>query len=170
MSRPAQQRKPMTTKPVPRVQRTSIDEHPLTVVAPPRHASHIQNHKSTNLPRITIREALFTERTKSVWKHGAELKTQFRTFHVDQELVQRHLPLMKEIDKNIDNILTRPLTKECDWQTLYTHPKLMQSYFWKDKHIHDTKQRVQDLESALFERKKIGSKKVGKNEETILTF
>ena len=71
---------------------------------------------------------------------------------------------MKEIDKKIDEILTKPITKDCDWQTLYTHPKLMQSYYWKDRGIHNTKQRVQDLESALFIRKKLS---VPKPEVTI---
>lgn len=65
---------------------------------------------------------------------------------------------MQEIDKKIDEILTKPVTKECDWQTLYTHPKLMQSYYWKDRHIHSTKQRILDIEGALFDRKKLSAK------------
>lgn len=64
-------------------------------------------------------------------------------------MILKHVPQMQECNENIEKILKEPSSNACDWQTLYTHPKLMKSYFWKDQGIHKKSQRVEDLKGAL---------------------
>lgn len=48
--------------------------------------------------------------------------------------------LRKQCEENIQKIMTKG-----DFTTLYTHPKLMGHYFWKDDQIHTRKQRVKEI-------------------------
>ena len=104
-----------------------------------------------SLPRIKISQSVRDnkETPKSVWKHGASLKQKFNKFEVDPDLILKHAPQMQECNENIEKILKEPSSDNCDWQTLYTHPKLMKSYFWKDQGIHKKNQRVEDLKCVL---------------------
>jgi hypothetical protein len=77
------------------------------------------------------------------------LKQKYNSFEVDKNLVNKHCTAMREIDSKIGEILSEPPSSACDWQTLYTHPKLMKSYFWRDRQIHRREQRVHDIKAAL---------------------
>ena len=102
----------------------------------------------SKFPRITVREALEQEQqSKSMWKHGCQPKTRFHQFEVDPNLVEKYMPRMQTIDHKIGELLADP--QSCNWQTLFTHPKLMSSYFWRDRKIHDKNQRVIELKKAL---------------------
>ena len=57
-------------------------------------------------------------------------------FHPDNELVTRHEDSLKTFDSKITDILNEPKVRG-DWQTLFTHPKLMNQYYWKDRQIHN---------------------------------
>ena len=35
------------------------------------------------------------------------------------------------------------------WETLFTHPKFMSAYYWKDYKIHDKQQRVEEIKKVL---------------------
>lgn len=56
-------------------------------------------------------------------------RNRYNTFEVDEKLVDRHLPKIMEQDRRIDSMLTR---NDCEWSTLYSHPKLLQGYYWKE--------------------------------------
>ncbi len=64
------------------------------------------------------------------------LQQRYLTFEVDSELVSRHNDSLKEHDDKIVQVLDNKLTA-CDWQSLFTHPKLMKSYFWKDQRTYN---------------------------------
>jgi hypothetical protein len=102
----------------------------------------------SKLPRLTVREAIEREQARSVWKHGCELKSKFHTFEVDQNLVEKYRPRIQALDSKIGEIL-QATDSECNWQTLFTHPKLMAGYYWRDRKIHDKNQRVLELKKAL---------------------
>jgi len=87
------------------------------------------------LPKL---ELVTGRKSRSIWRHGTVLKDKYLTFEVDKNLINRYTPKLKEHDKNIVKVLDNLGTK-CDWQSLFTHPKLMKSYFWKDQRIY-TKQ------------------------------
>lgn len=93
-------------------------------------ANSTQKH-GQQFPRIGIRETLAQETHRPIWKHGTKLNQRFHTFEVDNELVDRHMPVMRELDQKIGDLLQQPQSN-CDWQTLYTHPKLMSYYYWHD--------------------------------------
>jgi len=65
---------------------------------------------------------------------------------VNESLVDRHIPKLAEQDRRIATLLKQGSS---DWETLYTHPKLCNSYYWRDYRIHDPIQRVRDLGSVL---------------------
>lgn len=48
-----------------------------------------------------------------------------------------------EHDKNIKGMLEEG--QKCGWQTLFTHPKLMRSYYHKDYRIHSRDQRIAEI-------------------------
>lgn len=54
---------------------------------------------------------------------------------MDNDLVKKHIPKIIEQDKRIGELL-ETTKNECDWQTLFTHPKLLRGYYWKDYRIH----------------------------------
>ena len=56
---------------------------------------------------------------------------------------------MKEVDTKVEQLLTNNADNACHWQTLFTHPKLMSGYYWKDKRIHSKDERVAELKQAL---------------------
>jgi len=88
------------------------------------------------------------KKPKSLWKHGTALKQNYLTFEVDKDLVSRHSTLLKEHDTKIIEVLDDRSTN-CDWQSLFTHPKLMKSYFWKDQRVYSKQQRVSEIKRAL---------------------
>jgi len=45
----------------------------------------------------------------------------------------------RQHDENIERILT---SNQNDWSSLYSHPKLMGQYYWKDDSIHTNRQRA----------------------------
>ena len=49
-------------------------------------------------------------------------------------------------DKNIEQILK---SKEVEWNSLYTHPKLMNMYYWKDDANNSRQQRTAELRKAM---------------------
>lgn len=61
---------------------------------------------------------------------------QVSTFKIDENLVKRHEPELQAYDDRIAAILSEKQQKNTDWQTLFTHPKLMSQFYWKDKKIH----------------------------------
>lgn len=83
----------------------------------------------------------------SIWKHGAALRQEYRTFSVEANLVTKHLPQLQEQQKKIDMLLEQ--SKKCEWQTLFTHPKLMSNYYWKDWKNHRSDHKVAELKHAL---------------------
>ena len=100
------------------------------------------------LPFLTVKEALLAETTKPLWKHGTALRTRYQSFEVDENLVEKHLPTIVEQDIRIGALLQH--SSNCDWQTLFTHPKLMSGYYWKDYRLHNNKQeKIDEIKWAL---------------------
>ena len=62
--------------------------------------------------------------------------------------MSRHTTQLKQHDTNISEVLDNQQTS-CDWQSLFTHPKLMKSYFWKDQRVYTKQQRVFEIKRAL---------------------
>jgi len=93
-------------------------------------------------------QATSQKKPKSLWKHGAALKHNYLTFEVDKDLVSRHDAQLKDHDTKIGEVLDNTKTK-CDWQSLFTHPKLMKSYFWKDQRVYSKQERVSEIKRAL---------------------
>jgi hypothetical protein len=54
---------------------------------------------------------------------------------------------MRKRDSQIEEILET--SKGMKWETLFTHPKLMSAYYWKDYKIHDKQQRVEEIKKVL---------------------
>ena len=52
----------------------------------------------------------------------------------------------RQHDQNIERILANPKN---DWSSLYSHPKLMGQYYWKDDKIHTNKQKGSEIMSVL---------------------
>ena len=52
----------------------------------------------------------------------------------------------RKYNKNIGNILAND---NHDWSSLYTHPKLMGQYYWKDDMIHTNKQRADEIRNII---------------------
>jgi hypothetical protein len=65
------------------------------------------------------------------------LSPAFKTFQQDEEKAASRLNEFKRgarmHDTNIEKIL---LQSRAEWTSLYTHPKLMGQYYWKDDQIH----------------------------------
>lgn len=104
-------------------------------------------YETDGFPSISQRGSKVGE--KSIWKHGAVLKQKYHDFEVDESLVERHLPVMKEVDSKVEHLLNSNAENACHWQTLFTHPKLMSNYYWKDKRIHSKDQRLTELKHVL---------------------
>ena len=49
-------------------------------------------------------------------------------------------------DSNIEKIL---LGNRAEWTSLYTHPKLMSQYYWKDDQIHTRQQRMKEIKAVM---------------------
>jgi len=62
--------------------------------------------------------------------------------------VTKHKPILREQDEKLRELFDSS-EQSCDWQTLYTHPKLMSKYFHKDRRIHSRDQRIQEIKSVL---------------------
>lgn len=71
------------------------------------------------------------------------MRTRYGGFEVDNTLVSKHKPTLMEHDKNIKGMLEEG--QKCGWQTLFTHPKLMRSYYHKDYRIHSRDQRIAEI-------------------------
>ena len=52
----------------------------------------------------------------------------------------------RQHDSNIEKILT---SNKNDWSCLYSHPKLMGQYYWKDDSIHTNKQRAAEIKNVI---------------------
>ena len=52
----------------------------------------------------------------------------------------------RQHDMNIERILNNPKN---DWTSLYSHPKLMGQYYWKDDTIHTNKQRALEIKKVI---------------------
>ena len=52
----------------------------------------------------------------------------------------------RQHDANIEKILS---TNKNDWSSLYSHPKLMGQYYWKDDGIHTNKQRAKEIKNVI---------------------
>ena len=91
------------------------------------HISNTRFRQSSNLPHISAKQSLLQEQYRPLWKHGTRLATRFNSFEVDQNLVSKHLPALQENRARIEQLLSA----DKELTTLYTHPKLMRSYFFK---------------------------------------
>lgn len=94
---------------------------------------------------MSIKDLLEKERTKPLWRHGAELKHRFNTFEVDTKLVEKHMPKIRDQDMRISEALQASPALA----TLYKHPKLLRSYYWKDYATLNQNQRVSEIKRAL---------------------
>ena len=52
----------------------------------------------------------------------------------------------RQHDNNIEKILSGNTN---DWSSLYSHPKLMGQYYWKDDAIHTNKQRAAEIKNVI---------------------
>lgn len=52
----------------------------------------------------------------------------------------------RQHDENIEKILA---TNKNDWSSLYSHPKLMGQYYWKDDAINTNKQRAAEIKNVI---------------------
>ena len=52
----------------------------------------------------------------------------------------------RQHDANIEKILAN---NKNDWSSLYSHPKLMGQYYWKDDMIHTNKQRASEIKRVI---------------------
>jgi hypothetical protein len=55
------------------------------------------------------------------------------------------MPKIRAQDERIGAMLNE---KQCDWDSLYTHPKLLRGYYWKDYSLNK-QQRVLEIKRAL---------------------
>lgn len=56
----------------------------------------------------------------------------------------------RQHDANIEKILA---TNKGNWTSLYSHPKLMGQYYWKDDRIHTNKQRALEIKNVIQSKK-----------------
>lgn len=88
----------------------------------------------SNLPQLVSgKQNLAQELYKPLWKHGTKLATRFNSFTVDKHLVSKHLPALEQNKAKIESLLAQTVCgeKKCELTSLYTHPKLMRSYYFK---------------------------------------
>ncbi len=52
----------------------------------------------------------------------------------------------RQHDANIEKILSN---NKHDWTSLYSHPKLMGQYYWKDDTIYTNKQRAMEIKNVI---------------------
>ena len=88
------------------------------------HSFHAPPHLNTFTPTSTI----YQEETKAAtrlneFKKGARMH-----------------------DTNIEKIL---LQNRAEWTSLYTHPKLMSQYYWKDDKILTRQQRMNEIKNVI---------------------
>lgn len=72
----------------------------------------------------------------------------------------------RQHDVNIEKILAN---NKNDWSSLYSHPKLMGQYYWKDDSIHTNKQRAAEIKNVIqsgFGPLKLNSSLRGRDGET----
>jgi hypothetical protein len=55
----------------------------------------------------------------------------------------------RQHDENIERILA---SNKNGWSSLYSHPKLMGHYYWKDDAIHTNKQRAFEIKNVIGSR------------------
>ena len=72
-----------------------------------------------------------------------------KTVEQDKKTERQQETESKVYDDKISSILAEPELKNTTWQTLFTHPKLMSQFYWKDRKIHDKQQRIEEIKSAI---------------------
>ena len=72
------------------------------------------------------------------------------TFQIDEAKAASRLNEFKKgarmHDTNIEKIL---LQNRAEWTSLYTHPKLMSQYYWKDDKILTRQQRMNEIKNVI---------------------
>lgn len=76
-------------------------------------------------------------------------KIRMADYQLDKSIEKRHELESKVYDDKIAAILAEPELKNTTWQSLFTHPKLMSQFYWKDRKIHDKQQRIEEIKAAI---------------------
>lgn len=63
-----------------------------------------------------------------------------------EERMRQYVAGARNHDQNIERILAN---NKHDWSSLYSHPKLMGQYYWKDDTIHTNKQRAMEIKKVI---------------------